>query len=177
MEASLLLGRRVIDGLLALLLATMVLLVFGNVVLRYAFNSGITVSEEMARWAFVWMTFIGAIVALREHGHLGTDVLVSRLPRLGKRICLALGQLLMIGATVLLLSGSVALVKVNLGVKAPVTGISMGVFYATGVVFAIPAAALLLRELWRTLTNRLRDDEFVMVRESEDLLPVAPVPR
>ena len=54
----------------------MVVLVFGNVVLRYGFNSGITVSEELSRWLFVWLTFLGAIVALREHGHLGTDMLV-----------------------------------------------------------------------------------------------------
>ena len=69
---------------MALGLAVMVVLVFGNVVLRYRFNSGITVSEELSRWLFVWVTFLGAIVALREHAHLGTDALVSRLPRAGK---------------------------------------------------------------------------------------------
>ena len=35
-------------------LALMVVLVFGNVVLRYAANSGIAVSEELSRWLFVW---------------------------------------------------------------------------------------------------------------------------
>ena len=60
--------------LIALFLAIMVVLVFGNVVLRYAFNSGITVSEEVSRWLFVWLTFLGAIVAMREHGHLGVDI-------------------------------------------------------------------------------------------------------
>ena len=69
-------------------LALMVVLVFGNVVLRYGFNLGITVSEEVSRWLFVWMTFLGAIVALREHGHLGVDTLVKRLPLLGKKACL-----------------------------------------------------------------------------------------
>src|SRR5678815_2878573 len=66
-------------------LMLMVALVFGNVVLRYVFNSGITVSEELGRWLFVWITFLGAIVALREHTHLGTDALVSRLPPAGKK--------------------------------------------------------------------------------------------
>jgi hypothetical protein len=56
----------------------MVLMVFGNVVLRYGFNSGITVGGAL-RWLFVWMTFLGAIVAVR-HAHLGTDALVARLP-------------------------------------------------------------------------------------------------
>ena len=55
-------------------LAVMVVLVFGNVVLRYAFNSGISVSDELSRWLFVWITFMGAVVAMREGTHLGTDI-------------------------------------------------------------------------------------------------------
>jgi TRAP-type transport system small permease protein len=58
---------------IALCLAVMVVLVFGNVVLRYLLNTGITVSEEVSRLLFVWLTFLGAIVAMREHGHLGVD--------------------------------------------------------------------------------------------------------
>lgn len=46
-----------IEFLIALGLAIMVVLVFGNVVLRYGFNSGITVSEEVSRWLFIWGTF------------------------------------------------------------------------------------------------------------------------
>ena len=45
---------RFLDALIALGLLIMVVLVFGNVVLRYGFNSGITVSEELSRWFFVW---------------------------------------------------------------------------------------------------------------------------
>ena len=97
---------KLLKVLIALFLAIMVVLVFGNVVLRYAFNSGITVSEELSRWLFVWLTFLGAIVALRQHGHLGVDMLVRRLPKAAKRACLILTQLLMLYATWLLLQGS-----------------------------------------------------------------------
>ena len=78
---------RVLKFIIAVCLAVMVVLVFGNVVLRYVFNSGITVSEELSRWLMVWLTFLGAIVALREHAHLGVDTLVRALPPAGKRIC------------------------------------------------------------------------------------------
>ena len=77
---------RLLKCFIAVCLAVMVVLVFGNVVLRYAFNSGITVSEELSRWLMVWLTFLGAIVALREHAHLGVDTLVRALPPTGKRI-------------------------------------------------------------------------------------------
>ena len=160
---------RLLDLASALALAVMAVMVFGNVVLRYAFNSGIAVSEELSRWLFVWMTFLGAMVALKENGHLGTDLVVSRLGRTGKRVCMGLSQLLMLGCTVLLFQGSLAQVKINWDVEAPVTGWSMAVIYAAGIAFAVPATLLLLHQFWRTARNRLADDELVMVQESEDL--------
>lgn len=70
---------RGLSWLMAASLALMVVLVFTNVVLRYAFNSGIAMSEELSRWLFVWLTFLGAVVAMHERAHLGTDSLVPRL--------------------------------------------------------------------------------------------------
>ena len=165
------LGRytRALDMLSGLCLAIMVVLVFGNVVLRYTANSGITVSEELSRWLFVWLTFMGAVVALREHGHLGTDVLVSRLPAVGKKVCLVLAQVAMLYVSWLLLKGSWAQMVINADTEAPVTGASVGIFYASGVLMGGSAIAILLRDLLRTLFVPLTDNELVMVQESEDL--------
>lgn len=162
-------AMRAVEWLLVALLGVMVVLVFGNVVLRYAFNSGITVSEEVSRWLFVWLTFLGAIVAIKEHGHLGTDMLVSRLGKTGKKVCLVIGQVAMLYVTWLLFQGSLTQAQINADVQAPVTGASVAIFYASGVFFAVSAGLLLLRELIRTLTGKVRDEELVMVQESEDL--------
>ena len=165
------LGRytRALDMLSGLCLAIMVVLVFGNVMLRYIANSGITVSEELSRWLFVWLTFMGAVVALREHGHLGTDVLVSRLPAVGKKVCLVLAQVAMLYVSWLLLKGSWAQMVINADTEAPVTGASVGIFYASGVLMGGSAIAILLRDLLRTLFVPLSDNELVMVQESEEL--------
>jgi TRAP-type C4-dicarboxylate transport system permease small subunit len=158
---------RLLDALIAAALACMVVLVFGNVVLRYGFNSGITVSEEVSRWLFLWMTFLGAVVALKEHAHLGSDTLVSRLPRVGKRICLIVGQFLMLYITWLVFKGSLDQTRINWDASAPVTGLPLAIVYASGVVFAVSAAVLLVRESWRALLGRVRDEELVMVKEEE----------
>jgi TRAP-type C4-dicarboxylate transport system permease small subunit len=159
---------RALELLLAMLLLAMVVMVFGNVVLRYAFNSGITVSEEISRWLFVWLTFLGAVVALRERAHLGSDMLVSRLGRTGKKVCLVLGQLLMLFITALLLQGSLEQTRINWEVQAPVTGASMAVFYGVGVVFALSALLILAVDLWRVLSGQVTDEDLVMVKESEE---------
>ena len=135
--------------LIALFLAIMVVLVFGNVVLRYAFNSGITVSEEVSRWLFVWLTFLGAIVALRQHGHLGVDALVRRLPNAGKRACLIVTQILMLYATWLLLQGSWEQTMINWDVAAPASGLSTGWFYGVGIVFGVSTGLILIAEIGR----------------------------
>jgi TRAP-type C4-dicarboxylate transport system permease small subunit len=72
----------------------------------------------------------------------------------------------------LLFSGSLAQARINADVEAPVTGLSVAIFYGAGVVFAVSTAVILLRELWRTVSGQLRDDELVMVQESEDLAQV-----
>ena len=159
---------RLVEILIAALLAAMVAMVFGNVVLRYAFNSGIIVSEELSRWLFLWVTFLGGVVALREHAHLGTDALVSRLPAAGKKFCLVVGHGLMLYVTWLVFYGALAQTRINLQVEAPVTGASMATVYGTGVVFAVFAGLLLLRDLWRVLSGRLADEELVMVKASEE---------
>lgn len=159
---------RAIDAFIAAALAVMVVLVFGNVVLRYAFNSGIAVSEEMARWLFVWLCFMGAVVALKEGAHLGTDMLVSRLPLAGKKLCMVLGLLLMLYVTWLFFDGSWQQARINMDMEAPVTGAPVTIFYASGVVFSVCAGMLLLLQLLRVLTGQARESELVMVKESEE---------
>jgi len=173
--------RRLVKGyfsllkfLVALFLAIMMVLVFGNVVLRYAFNSGITVSEEVGRWLFVWLTFLGAIVALRERAHLGMDSLIRPLPPILQRLCLAVSQALMLYATWLLMDGSIEQTRINWTVRAPASGLSVGIFYGVGIVFGVSVGLMLVIDLFNTLTFRTPDDALVTVQESEDVPHGAP---
>ena len=159
---------RIFGALMVGALALMVVLVFGNVVLRYGFNSGFTLSEELSRWLFVWMTFLGAVVALNERAHLGTDTLVSRLPLAGKKICLGLTLALMLYLCWLVLRGSWQQTVINLTSTSAVMQASMGIFYASGVAFAVFGGAIIAWNLWRLLTGQMGDAELVGVSESED---------
>lgn len=159
---------RLLSMLMAASLALMVVLVFTNVVMRYALNSGITVSEELSRWLFVWVTFMGAIVAMHEGSHLGTDMLVSRLSVRGKKACLVIGHLLMLFICWLLFKGSLDQVKVNLTSTSAAMEASMAIFYACGLVCAASGAVILLNHLWRFLTGQLSEAELIGIRESEE---------
>jgi TRAP-type transport system small permease protein len=160
---------RLLELLIVIALAAMVLMVFGNVVLRYVFDSGITVSEELSRWFFVWLIFLGAIIAIKENAHLGTDMLVQRLGLTGKKVCLALAETAMIFCAGLVLWGSQVQTRINLDVQAAVSGLSMAWLSAAALVFAVSAIVLHAHKLWRLLSGQLGADELVTVQESEDL--------
>jgi TRAP-type C4-dicarboxylate transport system permease small subunit len=163
-----------VEAVLAALLLGMVLMVFGNVVLRYVFNSGIVVSEELARFFFVWLTFIGAIVAMHEGTHLGMDSLVARLGRRGKLVCLALSQALILMCCAMLFWGTWRQHDVNATTAAPVTGLSMIWVFGVGYLTSACIGAHALHKLGRIVAGRIRDDELVEVSETEAERPAAP---
>jgi TRAP-type C4-dicarboxylate transport system permease small subunit len=162
---------KAVEAVLAALLLGMVLMVFGNVVLRYAFNSGIVVSEELSRIFFVWLTFIGAIVAMRDGSHLGMDNFVSKLPRTGKLVCLTLCQVLILLCCAMLFWGTWRQHEINATTMAPVTGLSMiwvfGVGYLTSLCIGVHA----LHKLWRIASGSIEDRELIEISESEDVSP------
>ncbi|MES3000594.1 MAG: TRAP transporter small permease [Pseudomonadota bacterium] len=162
---------RVFSFLMVVCLALMVLMVFGNVVLRYAFNSGITVSEELSRWLFVWMTFLGAVVAMRNHAHLGTDTVVARLPVAGKKVCFFIAHLLMLYMCWLMAKGGWQQAVINYGTTSAVMEASMAWFNASGVVFAVLAGVIILLELWKFFTGQISEEDLVGIVESEDVAP------
>jgi TRAP-type transport system small permease protein len=159
---------KLLEFFIAICLVLMVMLVFGNVVLRYGFNSGITVSEEISRWLFVWLTFMGGVVALHEHAHLGTEMLVGRLGPTGKKVCLVLGYLLMLLTCWLVFRGALEQTKINWDVSAPSSGASMGWFYSVGLVFSVSSGVILLNDLLKLLAGRVADADLIIIKESED---------
>ncbi len=162
------LACRLFKVLLVVLLAIMVVMVFGNVVLRYGFNSGIAVSEELSRWMFLWVIFLGAAIAVREKAHMGSDMLVEHLPPAAQKAVVVLGQVLMLWVTWLMFTGSLAQTRINWEVEAPVTGASMAWVYTTGVVFAVFTGLMLLSELVHTLRGQLTPQQLIAAHHAAE---------
>ena len=160
---------KLISYILAVIMLVMVVLVFGNVFMRYALNSGFTLSEELSRWLFVWMTFLGAVVALRDNGHLGTDMLVGKLGPMGKKICMGIALSLMLFCCWLIFKGSYNQTMINLDSTSAVMEVSQGWLYASGMVFAVLGAPIILGDLWRLLSGQIDDDHLMLIQESEDV--------
>lgn len=159
---------KLIELVLVACLGAMVLMVLGNVILRYGFNSGITVSEELSRFTFVWLVFLGAVTGMRENAHLGVDMLVRRLPVLGRKLCLVLSEVLMLVCCILFFWGTWQQRAINLDNLAPVSEIPMEWVFGIAYVSAGSMAVMIVAKLWRLAMGRISEDELIQVSESEE---------
>src|SRR3546814_1107785 len=148
-----------LEALLVALLFGMVVMVFGNVVLRYGFNSGLTVSEELSRYFFVWLTFVGAVVTFHENAHLGVETLVRRFGRRGRLICMVLSDLVILLCCAVFFWGTWLQSSINATIVAPVTGISMLWIYGIGFFARAGIGLLVLWRLGRALSGRIDEAE------------------
>lgn len=160
---------RLLEFLVVVCLVAMVIMVFGNVVLRYGFNSGIDVSDELSRYCFIWLTYLGAMIAMREKGHLGVDTLLKHLPLLGKKLCLFLSESLMLFCNGLFLLGTWEMHDLQLTNTSPVLGLSMIWVFGIGYLVSVVMGLLNLHVLYRLLSGQLSEDELVQVQEAEGL--------
>lgn len=160
-----------LEVLMFLMLLGMVGLVFMNVILRYFFNSGITWSEEMARYLFVWLIFIGAIGAMRDNAHLGVDTLIKRLKPSGQKIVYLLGQVLIFIIMAMLAVGSFDLTMINLDAKASATNLPLWCVYGIGVVTSVCICINIIANMYRALFVDGALQELISLEESEEDLP------
>jgi len=97
-------ANRVLVG--ALMIA-MFALVFTNVVTRYGFGFSLSWSEEIARFLMIWVTFLGAGLALREGRHVAIELLQDRLPEASRRLLrTAIAALILVFLAVLVVLGA-----------------------------------------------------------------------
>ena len=147
---------RILEVIMVTILTIMVGLVFGNVVARYAFNSAITWAEEVARFLFVWLTFVGASFGLMKGLHLGMDMIVVRFsPRTRSLIEVVNGFIILafLGVWVI---GGIHLIEANLTFMSPATGFSMGLVYMIGPLAAVLMGIESLGRLAASIKNLRR---------------------
>jgi TRAP-type C4-dicarboxylate transport system permease small subunit len=95
-----------VEKAVVIVFVLMIVISFAQVFCRYALNNPLFGSEELARLFAVWLTFLGAAVAIKHGGHIAVDILSTRVPvRVQKIFELVTGVLLLVFCLILLLAG------------------------------------------------------------------------
>jgi TRAP-type C4-dicarboxylate transport system permease small subunit len=115
--------------------------VLAQVVFRYFLGQPLTWSDELARYLFVWASFLGWIVAARRRSHLSIDMLLVRMPRRAGAALRIFGALCGIAFAGLLVWYGWRIMVRNLDVETTALFFPMGVVYA---IVPVAAVAVLL---------------------------------
>lgn len=151
--------HQVLKALMVILMAAMCILVFVNVVLRYGFNSNIVVTEEMSRYMFVWLTFLGGVTAFARNRHVQVTMFLSLMPARPRLLVLILGQVLMLICCVMGFIGCWQLGVLNLANILPVSGIPVAMLYFAGLPFTSLVGIMLVLRILRDLKVLLAGGE------------------
>ena len=149
---------RGIDFVLAVILAAMTLVVFLQVFFRYVLNAPLSWPEETARMMIVWLSFIGGYMAMREHKHIGFNLLVKKLSPRSQFIVNIVGQVLIIVLLFVVVKEGFVFSRKYLTMSMPYTGVSVGwvvysVFPISGLLMLVQA----IQDLSQLFTQFQRD--------------------
>ena len=128
----------------------MLITIFAQVITRYCFNYTPEWSEELARFLFVYVVFLGSALIMGESGHLAVEFLPNHfkgtvIGKLLKLLSLACGYLF-IG---ILMTQGAKMTQVMTFQESPGLEISMSYIYAVIPISCVLMALYLLRDTIR----------------------------
>ena len=144
---------RAIEILIAIFLGVMIFFTFLNVVLRQ-FGMGFAQTEEISRICFIYLIYLGAIIAARENQHLMFDTLMLKLPEKGQRVLYAIIQLIIIWLMATLANGSITNAWNNRNDFWVATHIPVFMVHFAGVLLGVSVIIISIVNLYRMFVKK-----------------------
>jgi TRAP-type C4-dicarboxylate transport system permease small subunit len=137
---------RVIEALLAALMATMCVIVFIGVFFRYVLVQPLGWTEEVGRFCLIWSSLLGAYIAYRRLDHIQVDAIYRRLSATTRRRCRIASLFVVSAFLAALVIDGIRYSQAFLTSYSPIMDASLGMIY-----LALPISAALM--LLAALTN------------------------
>lgn len=134
------------EALMVLLLALMSVLIGAQVFMRYVMDNSLAWSEELARYCFIWATYLGVSYAVKRNAHICVEAAVAKLPaRLRPWFVILSHFLFIVFAALVVKEGYALTMKIfSFGQTSSALGLPMGwIYLAPTVGFALVIFRLL----------------------------------
>ena len=127
----------IVHGVIVAFFVSLVTIVFVQVICRYVFGNSLSWAEELAQMLFVWLIYLGGIIAVRKGINISFDVFLDMLPyKLWAPVFTALNIICVSFLVVALIYGF-EIASMNMSQSSAIMRLPMGIAY-----LAVPAGAL-----------------------------------
>lgn len=131
---------KILEYICVILFGALVVLVTWQVFTRFVLNNPSSISEELAKYCFVWLVLFGAAYVFGENGHMRIEFIQEAMPKK-----LKIGVQLFIELSIIAFSATVMLVGGLTGAKMAWTQMSAALQIPVGVLYiAMPISAVFI---------------------------------
>lgn len=123
----------------AILMFSMLSIITAQVLSRYIFSSSLTWSEELGRYIFVWMSFLGMAIGVKHGSHVALDILVKKLTGVSQKLLMLLNNVLVLFFGLCLSYSGFQLVELGMKQTSPTLQLPMQYVY-----MVIPISGVIL---------------------------------
>lgn len=118
------------------LLSAFTTILFIQVIMRYVFNNSLSWSEELARYLFIWLVFIGVSYGAKEMKHLKIDVCINLFPKKARPYVIILADIIvLIFAGIVIYAAYTTVVKYyHIGTASPAIHCPLWVVHSAALV-------------------------------------------
>lgn len=158
------LDKHLEEYILIILSILTVAIIFLQVVMRYVFGNSLPWSEELARYLFIWMIYIGVSYGVKRRKHLNVDSFSMLFEQKGKIVVgIISNSLFLVFAVVIAVYG--------INIIADITRESAALEIPMGWIYAAPTAGMLLTiiRLLQVLTIQVRELKTTQPDENPDV--------
>ncbi len=117
----------------------MVVLSILQVFCRYVLKISLSFTEELARFLFIWVTFLGSAMALKRHQHVRMELLLERLPAGLARAVRLISSCLSVVIYVIMIGSGIVVISKTMQQTSAALNLPMGIVYAS-----VPVCGLLM---------------------------------
>jgi TRAP-type C4-dicarboxylate transport system permease small subunit len=134
------------DGVISVMLISMVVLVLVQIGLRNVCSTGVSGGAEMVRHLVLWVAFLGAGIAAREKKHIKIDIAQRVLPLTMKNLAEVVTGLFTVAVCGILLYASVEFVRSDYTTGSEIVFMGLGIpIWILEVIIPAGYAAVTLR--------------------------------
>lgn len=161
------------EGIISLLLASMTLLVFVEVVMRFGFGIGLHWAQELTLLLSGWLVMFGVSYGIKVGSHIGVDALVKIFPRNVRRIVAGAAIVLCLTYCGLFLVGSWAYLGKLRSIGIELEDIPVPKWQANSILFVglCMMVVRLLDLLWAVIQGRA--EGFKLLDEAKESMYLA----
>lgn len=145
------------ERICALLMATLVLVIWFEVVQRYLFHLGFTWGEEFSRYVMIWAALLAVPVGAYRREHIGLEFVLNRLPPSRRRLLRLVLDLIGLAFFLFLTGYGVGMAAGGRSQYAAIFGMTMVVPFASVPVCGLLTSIQIVVTMFREWAPQVRE--------------------